>query len=226
MATDHLMASNVHHLVVSALAAVRARVEAGDALLSSEDTLKFAFAWQLGRLLGFNDNYRFDFEVPAFAASESEDMFLDLLAFTDPRFRVAFEFKLPKASVSHNSNSTQTRAKICRDIARLTHLVHRPGNDIQVGYFICATDERAYVSEGKKRSNPHYKTYDGTSYPASTIIEPGRPPNGIDRPLSFPPHDVRFAWEGIENIGRAELSGRGFAWLKPIKVSQGWSPAP
>jgi hypothetical protein len=185
--------------------------------LSSESSFRFLFAWELGRAIEFSCDYRFDFEWNAYSSLDSEDTFLDLLVYTDPSFKVALEFKLPKSSDLHMTNSTQTRAKICRDISRLSYLVREHLNSIRVGYFLCATDEGAYLTEGRKTSNVQYKTYQGVVYEPNAIIPAGKPPNGIARNLLFPNHTVRFEWEGIEPT-RRQITGR-FAWLTPIRVS-------
>ena len=200
---------------------IRAGVESGDLPLSSESTFRFLFAWELGRTLKFAPEYRFDFEWNAYSSSDGDDTFLDLLVYTDPSFKIALEFKLPKSSALHQSNSTQTRAKICRDISRLSYLVQQRLNSIHLGYFLCATDEGSYLAEGHKSSNVQYKTYHETVYNSGFIIPKGEPPNGIARELPFPGHEVRFEWQGIERKGvltdRIGPKGR-FAWLKPIKV--------
>ncbi|MGD0178007.1 MAG: hypothetical protein ABSA50_02095 [Candidatus Bathyarchaeia archaeon] len=198
---------------------IRQNVESGISPLSSESTFRFLFAWELGRANEFSPDYRFDFEWNAYSSLDSEDTFLDLLVYTDPTFKVALEFKLPKSSDFHMTNSTQTRAKICRDISRLNYLVRKQLNSIRLGYFLCATNEGAYLTEGRKTSNIQYKTYNGTAYQPNEMIPKGRPPNGIQRDLLFPNHIVRFEWEGTESTrNRLQMKGR-FAWLTPIRIS-------
>lgn len=198
-------------------------VESGRAPLSSEASYRFLFAWELGRSLGFGGEYRFDFEWPAYLGLDADDRFLDLLVYTDEDFKVAFEFKLPKRSEARSpSASTQIRAKICRDISRLGYLVRNKINSVRLGYFLCATDEGGYLSEGRKNRNVQYATYDGKSYAAGYVCAPGEGRNGIPRSLEFPSHEVRFEWEGIQQAGvlgqRLVPAGR-FAWLKPIRVA-------
>lgn len=143
MSAKNITADSTQGLILDAFAGVQELVESGETPLSSEAALRFLFAWQLGRLLDFSDAYRFDFEWNAYSALDTDDTFLDLLVFTDPSYKVAFEFKLPKSSGLHGSNSTQTRAKICRDISRLSYLVRSDINSIRVAYFIYATDRVA-----------------------------------------------------------------------------------
>ncbi len=213
-----ISSSTIDPLVTSILTQIRSLVETDHVPLSSETTLRFLFAWQFGRALAFPKEYCFDFEWNAYSALDTDDRFLDLLIYTDPRFKVAFEFKLPKSSSRHQTNSTQTRAKICRDISRLHYLVENKINFIHVGYFLFATDELAYLEEGRKTTNVHYRTYQGTVYQPGTIISKGKSPNGLSRSLPFPGHEVRCEWEGLnKHRGRLKLERR-FAWLNPIKV--------
>ena len=211
----------VDSLVLRTFENIRAGVESGQIPLSSEGTLRCLFAWELGRLLEYSPAYRFDFEWNAYAALDSEDTFLDLLVYTDPNFKVAIEFKLPKSSGVSKTGQTQIRAKIIRDISRLSYLVQGSVNSVKLGYFICATNEGPYLSEGRKTTNSQYMTYHGHIYPAGAIIPPGTKPNGIERKLLLPKHEVRFEWEGMEDKGFTTIrfvpTGR-FAWLKPIKI--------
>jgi len=198
---------------------IRQNVESDISPLSSEGTFRFLFAWELGRAIEFSPDYRFDFEWNAYSDLDSEDTFLDLLVYTDPTFKVALEFKLPKSSYPHMTNSTQTRAKICRDISRLSYLVRKQLNSIRLGYFLCATNEGVYLTEGRKTTNPQYRTYHESTYEPNTIIPKGGLPNGIPRELAFPNHAVRFEWEGVKTIqSRLRITGK-FAWLTPIRVS-------
>lgn len=208
-------------LVLEVVEGFKLGVESGEIPLSSESTFRFLFAWQLGFTLGFPQQYRFDFEWNAYEALDTEDTFLDLLVYTDPSFKIAVEFKLPKSSLSHKTNQTQTRAKILRDISRLSYLVNTGTNSIRLGYFLCATNEGPYIAEGRKSKGVQYKTYHGTTYPPGHVIPRDDGPNGIDRELIFPNHEVRFEWQEFQQKGvlSDRVSPRGrYAWLKPIKV--------
>lgn len=219
--TTRIVPDTIDDLITQVSDRIRAGVESGDLPLSSESTFKFLFTWELGRVLGFASEYRFDFEWNAYAQLDSDDTFLDLLVYTDPDFKVALEFKLPKSSFLHRSNSTQARAKICRDISRLSYLVQQNVNSIGAGYLLCATDEGSYLTEGRKFKNIQYKTHHQMVYDPGIVIPKGEAPNGITRELPFPKHEVRFEWEGIECKGvvTERLGPKGqFAWLKPIKV--------
>jgi len=200
---------------------IKAGVESGTLPFSSENTFRFLFAWELGRALNFARDYQFDFEWNAYDSLDSEDTFLDLLVYTDPQFKVALEFKLPKSSSTHKTNQTQTRAKILRDISRLSYLVSNRINAIQLGYFLCATNEGPYIAEGRKSKGLQYRTYHEVVYPPEFVIPRDDGPNGINRDLSFPKHEVRFEWQDFEQKGalseRVGPKGK-FCWLKPIKV--------
>src|SRR5438309_4053094 len=178
--TTNIGSETADRLILEAFENIRKRVEADNAPLSSEDTFRFLFAWELGRILEFASDYRFDFEWNAYSELDSEDTFLDLLVYTDPNFKIALEFKLPKSSKEHKSNQTQTRAKIIRDISRLSYLVQNGINSVRLGYFLCATDEGPYIAEGRKTVNTQYKTYHGTVYSPGTIVSKGEGRNGID----------------------------------------------
>jgi hypothetical protein len=208
-----------HQLILTAFEGVKTAVESGTTPLSSEATLRLLFTWNLGRLLGYSQEYRFDLEWQAFDEIDSKDTFLDLLVWTDPDYKIAIEFKLPKRSPrGRNTNQTQTRAKICRDISRLSYLVRNGLNGVRLGFFIAAAGEPAYLVQRNQRVNTHYRVHDGAEYPAGSVLKPGTPPNGIARSLEFPNHPVRFDWRGFQNRGkRAEINGE-FAWLDPIQI--------
>ena len=212
---------NVEEIISKVCQTIMNLVENEVVPLSSESTFRFLFAWELGRLLEFTPDYRVDFEWHAYSSIDTDDKFLDLLVYTDPKFKIALEFKLPKSTVHHKSNTTQTRAKICRDISRLNFLVTNKINFIQLGFLLCATNEGDYLSVGRKTTNPQYKTYQGTVYFPGAILPKGEKPNGIERELIFPNHEIRFEWQGIEKKGITQIGYRPrghFAWLKPIKI--------
>jgi hypothetical protein len=215
-----LTESSVDDLTYRAFDSVRTVVETGGANLSSENTFRFLFAWELGRLLEFAPSYRVDFDAVVFARAETDDRFLDLLVWTDPRYKIAYEFKLPTRRTS-GSNTPQTRAKICRDIARLTYLVMNEAFSVKVGYFLCATNEGSYLVQGNKKEHLQYRTHHGVVYQPGIILEAGQLPNGIPRPLAFPQHEIRFIWEGMKETGvlSQRLAPKGkYAWLRPIKI--------
>lgn len=209
-------------LILQASERIKAGVEAGSLPFSSESTFRFLFAWELGRALNFSQDYHFDFEWAAYNLLDTEDTFLDLLVYTNPQFKIALEFKLPKSSATHKTNQTQTRAKILRDISRLSYLVDNGVNSIRLGYFLCATNEGPYIAEGRKSKGLQYRTYHGTVYPPGTVIHKDEGLNGIGRDLPFPKHEIKFEWQGFElarTLSDRVVSKGKFVWLKPIKIS-------
>lgn len=200
---------------------IKAGVESGELPFSSKNTFRFLFAWELGRLLGFPAAYHVDFEWNAYESLDTEDTFLDLLVYTDPKFKIALEFKLPKSSLAHKTNQTQTRAKILRDISRLSYLVNTGVNSVGLGYFLCATNEGPYIAKGRKSKGLQYETYHGTTYPAGAVIPKDEGSNGINRDIHLPKHEIKFEWEGFQEKGvlsdRVAPKGK-FAWLRPIKI--------
>lgn len=219
---SNLSPDSVDEVVRLAFENIRNGVALGEIPLNSETTFRFLFAWELGRVLGFHKDYRFEFERDLYSGLDTKDKFLDLLVWTASQFKVALEFKLPKAtSKLSGSNSTAMRARICNDIARLSCLVQNSIENIKVGYFICATNEWSYLKEGGKETNRQYGTYHGTVYGPASVIRKGSGRNGIDRDLQFPNHEVRFEWETINEhklFDHRMAPSNIFAWLNPIKV--------
>ncbi len=110
---------------------------------------------------------------------------------------------------------------------RTSHLVRTGANSIRLGFLLATTDESAYLSNGNKRTNVQYKTYHGTVYTAGSVIASGGSPNGIERELLFPSHEVRFEWENIDERGGRAIPRRDrkLAWLKPRRAEDlPWNP--
>lgn len=147
MTTIKINAGNVDTIVHSTWDSVIAKITNGH-LLSSEKSLCFLFAMTLYEKIG--SSLIVDFENQCYDDLEGESKYLDLLFYTDPSFKVAMEFKLPRKSKSGASNQPQTRQAIYRDIARLKYLKN---NSIKAGacYFLLAINEHAYLNNGKYR---------------------------------------------------------------------------
>ncbi len=79
-----LSPENVDAFITRASESIQRAVESGETPLSSEASFRFLFAWELGRLLGFPHEYRFDLECGLYNSPDSDDKFLDLLVWTDP----------------------------------------------------------------------------------------------------------------------------------------------
>lgn len=114
---------------------------------SSENAFVFHFAWQLFKEYeSFIDSV--DFEVSLFE-DFSDGKFIDLLVCfknNNQITKVGFEFKFPK---KENKGGTAARMSIINDIKRLTWLVKK--NRIDVGVFICATNDDYFIKKEGKR---------------------------------------------------------------------------
>jgi len=197
--------SNVVQLVRDARRKVIDCVENETFQLSSEKTFVFKFMWELAKLVN-NDMLKFDFEYPAFDTLKNDDKFLDLLVWTNEKYKVAFEFKLPKRGLT-GTGSTQIKPKIYRDIARLKFLVDNKIDNIHIGFFLCAVNEDSYLNIG--RADP---TYAVAHNHIATITE------SYGLPL---PNKLAFSWTGIKWDNRQNKNMRNgiFAWLKPIQIN-------
>ena len=58
-------------LILQVSERIKGGVEAGSLPFSSENTFRFLFAWELGRILGFPQEYRFDFEWNAYESLDT-----------------------------------------------------------------------------------------------------------------------------------------------------------
>jgi len=180
---------------------------------SSENTFMFNFALQLFKEYPKSVE-KFDFEVQLFQ-DFSDGKFLDLfVCFKDNNkiTNVGFEFKFPKKE-KNGSGHTQVRPKIINDIKRLTWLVEK--KKIDIGVFICATNERGYIKGGNYKKNKEFLTHDGMRY-----LE------GVNLPLSEDYKekiksliDITFNWNHLvkEKKGLNIEQGK-YSFLEPIFV--------
>jgi len=124
---------------------IQKEVETSDVILiSSEKILVFKFAMELAKLYNCEDIV-IDFEVQLCEEIDGSDKYLDLLVYElkKPNEKYAIEFNAPMKSASGNSNQTDTRKKIYKDIDRLAYLKEKKEN-IYNGYFLMITDESPY----------------------------------------------------------------------------------
>jgi ribosomal protein L29 len=173
-------------------------------LISSEKTLVFKFAMELAKLYNCEDIV-IDFEVQLYEEIDGSDKYLDLLVYElkKPNEKYAIEFKAPMKSASGNSNQTDTRKKIYKDIARLAYLKEKKEN-ICNGYFLMITDENPYFKSSNNRDNTH-----DTANEVEANLERFKKDYSLENDYNF-----QFIWE---NINENSINGR-FAWLEYIKV--------
>lgn len=163
------------------------KVENENQPLSSEKTLVFLFMWELKKLL---PTVYFDFERPLYASLQGSDKFLDLLVYLEESHKVALEFKLPKSTTKGGSNQTQIRENIYKDMFRLNYLVVHQIDQVKEAYFLCATNEKAYLNPRTYSKNPWFKTYHGHELASGFIA----PDFSIYPPLRT---SVSFDWKKI-----------------------------
>lgn len=174
--------------------------------LSSEKTLCFVFAMEIWKRCG--ESIQFDFERQCYEGLEGKSKYLDLLICTDEGYKVAIEFKLPKSSRNGNSNQTQTRFSIYRDLARLNWLKN---NSIKPDacYFLMATNENSYLNNANIKLHPAFITRHEHSIPVGNNLKvEGIPMSDIG---------CQFQWYGISKKTPFKIE-KEYAWLEPIKV--------
>ncbi|KOR25186.1 hypothetical protein [Clostridium sp. L74] len=173
--------------------------------MSSEKTLVFSFMMELYKLL---PNAKFDFAYQAYNDISGKDKFLDLLIYLEENYKVALELKLPKSINGNNSNQTETRKNIYRDILRLNYLIENKVNNIKKGYFLCGVNEAAYLNKGTANRYKECQVYDGR------VIKVGVPLN-IDEFNELPQltKELKFEWTNIKTGDKNTVAGK-FAWLK------------
>ncbi len=175
------------------------KIEKENIPLSSEKTLVFLYAIELMKLFNCKDIIM-DFECQLYVDIDTSDKYLDLLIIHNHR-EYAIEFKAPMKSIKGNSNQTETRKKIYKDIARLKYLVEYKG--IEKGFFFMITDEAPYFNKSDRRDNT-FDTSNGHNGNLSEFIKNYKIEN-----INF-----TFSWR---NIHHKKVSNK-FAWLKPIEI--------
>jgi len=206
---EYLNSSNIDSIVNATWKKVKDSVEKNNWSLSSEKTLVFKFMWELSKLVE-EDRLRYDFEYMAYDSLEGKDKFLDLLVWTSENYKIAFEFKFPKKNNSGNSNQTETRKNIYKDISRLKYLIDNNVNNIKKGYFLAATNEDAYINRGVKLTYPDLMVYNNYKYSGGAI-------NNYDE-INYLPQNFMFKWENIDTIDSKHKVKGFYAWLQPIIV--------
>lgn len=192
-------------LVHSSWESVMSLVESGHPL-SSEKTLCFLFATEI--LKSCNFDVQVDFENHCYSSLQGKSKYLDLLISDNYGYKIAIEFKLPQKSINGNSNQTQTRLAVYRDIARLNWL---KSNSLRANacYFLMATNEDAYLNNTTVKEFQRFLTRENHR------IEAGNDLVVEDIPLSEV--EFEFSWKGIVSNSVNRKSGK-YAWLTPIKI--------
>lgn len=202
--------NTIDDIVNSVWRKIKDDVEKKEYTMSSEKTLVFKFMWELAKDVN-NNELQFDFEYIAYDKLDGTDKYLDLLFWTDEKYKIAIEFKFPKKTEEGGSDTAIVRRNIYKDISRLKYLVDNKINEINIGYFICLTNQSTYFNkDAKLKKYKDLVTYNNYKYEKSTIL------NYDD--IKELPDKVEFNWDNIDEKGSNIIEGGEFAWLKPIKI--------
>ncbi len=181
---------------------------------SSEKSIVFEFAW---RFYKEHNEYikNIDFETSLFD-SFSDGTFLDLfLEFKDngETYKIGLEFKFPNKK-NYNTGNTEGRQKIINDIKRVTWLVEK--NKIDLGVFICFTNERTYINEGNYSKAQSFKVHQNKEYKRGEEL----PSNDQYNERVIGIKDIRFKWSGVEKKKNKYilLNDRSYADLEPVFI--------
>lgn len=171
--------------------------------LSSEKTLVFNFMWELKTIL---PNIKFDFESKVYEEIDNSDKYLDLLIYLTEDCKIALEFKLPKSTEKGGSNQTDTRKNIYKDLLRLNYLVTNQINKIKKAYFLCATNQSAYLNKGNHKKYVEFNVYQG--YKLKGGFQHSEFSN-----LPIINKDLSFNWEKTVIKDNKNIIDGKFAWL-------------
>lgn len=181
---------------------------------SSEKSVVFEFAWQFYKK--YNEYIKnIDFETSLFN-SFSDGTFLDLyLEFMDngETYKIGLEFKFP-IKKKNNTGNTEGRQKIINDIKRVTWLVEK--NKIDLGVFICFTNERTYINEGNYSKAQNFRVHQDKVYKKGEEL----PSNDKYNERVIGIKDIRFKWSGVEKKKNKYilLNDRSYADLEPVFI--------
>lgn len=197
----------IDKLIQETWQSVQRRVESGGNPLSSEKTLCFLFAFEMAHRVG--STLKIDFENQCYDGLQGKSKYLDLLFYENPDFKVAVEFKLPQRSRRGNSNQTQTRQQVYRDLARLEYL--KKNEFASACYFLMATNENCYLNEGKYEKYLQFMTFHNHQVNLENEIEV--------EGLSLSEVTCLFEWENTTKTPKNKRVRDGsYAWLKPIRI--------
>lgn len=187
--------------------------------LNSERGLVFHFALELEHL--FSDSspenkpkFYFEYDIFDEEIKRNKDKFLDLLVtFSDVEHLrgVAFEFKLPQ-HITANTNQTHRRGQIYWDLHRLWRIVCKcdfNGLKVTEGFFICATNEKAYIRKSiNYKTNIECKTHQNYIIPRSHSLKNVKCGNNVSLDFITPDCHLKFEWKKIGD----------YLWNTPMRV--------
>jgi hypothetical protein len=150
-----------------------------------------------------------DFENQCYDVLQGSSKYLDLLIYTNPSYKVAIEFKLPKKSGSGNSNQTENRQAIYRDIARL-HWLKSNSINASACFFIMLTNEDAYLNNERIQYFPLFLTKQNHTIPQTN--------NLTVEGVSLSGAGFTFDWIGVSNMKNKYQKTGFYSYLKPIKL--------
>ena len=183
-------------------------------LISSEKSVVFNFAWELAKK--YPKELKFiDFETSLFH-DFSDGKFLDLFfIFNDgvKDIKIGIEFKFPHKKAK-GSNQTVSRQKIINDIKRINWLVSN--EKIDIGCFLCITNENGYINPGNFTVAPEFLTHQGKTYEQNSIL----PSNESFTEVVAALNKIEFNWRYIGVVGRKLRinNDKKFSFLNPIFI--------
>lgn len=185
-------------------------------LISSEKSVVFNFAWELAKKHPKNLKF-IDFETSLFN-DFSDGKFLDLyIIFNDgiKDVKIGIEFKFPHKK-ARGSNQTVSRQKIINDIKRVNWLVEN--KQIDLGCFLCVTNENGYINPGNFRVAPEFLTHQGKIYEQNTIL----PINKSFTEEVSSIKRIEFDWRYVRLVNRKFRidNDKKFSFLNPIFINE------
>jgi hypothetical protein len=187
----------------------------GSALISSEKSVVFNFAWQF--YLEHKENIvSIDFETSLFD-NFSDGQFLDLYIVyksENKKMKIGIEFKFPNKKES-GSGQTQVRQKIINDIKRLNWLVNN--DKIDIGCFLCVTNEDAYVRKGNYSVAPTFTTHHGKQFKLNEAL----PENPSSSEKINAICDIDFNWKYVNSKNNKYfIENKTYSFLNPIFIAK------
>lgn len=208
--------------LTAAWRSLRDRVEdTHDLTFSHEHTVQFHFAWEVARLLKFSDAFQVRFETHCGKDGHGKPIWLDLLFWTDPAFKVAVEMKAPcKSKKGSNSAMTHGRMSFYQDLDRLWHLVKTRKESIARAMFLAVVNEPGYVVRGRQHVNLCYETYHGVQVAGGLRIPPTPGRNGCKHEMVMAPRPFTWQWSCETQDGEVRrLPNMSYFWLEPLAIT-------